>query len=190
MMEKTEAGSVSDAERTSPPKSPSPVPGEGDLKARDDQRRVWEDVPQRAIKKSASKELWEMLKPLAREKRIQPTPSEDRLWAGLRNRQLNGLKFRRQHAIERFIVDFYCSDLGLVVEVDGEIHDYIQEEDALRQEALEALGFTVMRFKNAQVNNDLNSVLETISSSAERILVLRNTPSVTPSPGTGEGAGG
>jgi very-short-patch-repair endonuclease len=112
------------------------------------------------------------------------------LWSGLRNRQLDGLKFRRQHAIERFIVDFYCSDLGLIIEVDGEIHDYTVEEDALRQQALEALGFTVLRFKNTQVDNELSSVLEAISISAERVLELRNSPSVTPSPGTGEGAGG
>lgn len=142
------------------------------------------------MKKSASKALWEMLKPLAREKRAQPTPSQDRLWAGLRNRQLNGLKFRRQHAIDRFIVDFYCSELALIIEVDGEIHDYTMEEDALRQEALEALGFTVLRVTNAKVDNALSAVLEAISAAAEGILGSGNSLPVTPSPCTGEGAGG
>ncbi|MCS6918857.1 MAG: rRNA maturation RNAse YbeY, partial [Fimbriimonadales bacterium] len=69
-------------------------------------------------------ELWELLKPLARQKRREPTPAEKRLWKYLRNRQLLGFKFRRQHTIERFIVDFYCPEAKLVIEVDGEIHDY------------------------------------------------------------------
>lgn len=182
---------VSEARRTSPPKSPSPVPGEGDLEVRDNSEfYAWERIPQRAMKKSASKALWEMLKPLAREKRREPTASEDKLWAELRNRQFNGLKFRRQYAIERFIVDFYCSELALIIEVDGEIHDYTVVEDALRQEALEALGFTVIRFRNEQVDSNLPAVLGEIMAASNVILLSRNLPSVIPSPCTGERAGG
>ena len=60
--------------------------------------------------------------------RCEPTPSEKRLWQKLRQKQLLGFKFRRQQAIDRFIVDFYCAKARLVVEVDGGIHDYTQEE--------------------------------------------------------------
>jgi very-short-patch-repair endonuclease len=78
-------------------------------------------------------ELWEKLKPLARQKRKEPTHAEKLLWQHLRNRQLRGFKFRRQHSIERFIVDFYCAEGGLVLEVDGPFHDYQPEEDKIRE---------------------------------------------------------
>jgi len=87
-------------------------------------------------------EWWEKLKPLARQKRHEPTPAEDALWQLLRGRRTAGFKFRRQHAIERFVVDFYCHEAHLIVEVDGEIHEYTREEDMLRQSFLEALNFT------------------------------------------------
>ena len=80
---------------------------------------------------STPPELWEKLQPLARQKRYEPTPAEDALWQQLRRNQI-GAHFRRQHTIERFIVDFYCAAIKLVVEVDGGIHDYTQEEDAIR----------------------------------------------------------
>src|SRR5579872_4585554 len=78
-------------------------------------------------------ELWRKLKVLAQQKRCEPTPAEDALWQHLRGRQLLDLKFRRQHTIERFIVDFYCKEEQLVIEVDGSIHDYNIIEDAIRQ---------------------------------------------------------
>ncbi|MEA3345370.1 MAG: type ISP restriction/modification enzyme [Chloroflexota bacterium] len=78
--------------------------------------------------------------------------------------QLLGFKFRRQHAIDRFIVDFYCSKAHLVVEVEGPIHQYTEEEDAIRQEFLESLGFRVLRFTNDEVNNALDSVTERIAA--------------------------
>src|SRR5262249_52933677 len=64
----------------------------------------------------SSGHLWEKLKPLAKQMRVEPTPAEGRLWEHLRNRQVNGLKFRRQHSIERFVVDFYCAEEKLIVE--------------------------------------------------------------------------
>ena len=76
--------------------------------------------------------LWGKLKPLAREMRHAPTPAEQGLWQALRNRRL-GVRFRRQHTIGRFIVDFYAHEARLVVEVDGPIHAYTPEEDALQQ---------------------------------------------------------
>jgi len=108
--------------------------------------------------------LWEKLKPLAREMRRHPTPAEDKLWQRLRNRKLLGLKFRRQHALDRFIVDFYCSEAHLVVEVEGPIHQYRQEEDGIRRELLESLGLRVLRFTNDEVNSALDSVVERIAA--------------------------
>ena len=96
--------------------------------------------------------------------RCEPTPAEEKLWQKLRNKQLLGLKFRRQHSIERFIVDFYCGKVRLVVEVDGSIHDYTQEEDALRQAFLESLGLRVLRFSNAEVLDSVDRVLEVIAA--------------------------
>ncbi len=109
-------------------------------------------------------ELWEKLKPLARQMRRQPTRAENELWRRLRNRQLLGCKFRRQHAIERFIIDFYCGEAQLIVEVDGPTHDYTQEEDAIRQAFLESQGLKVLRFVNQDVAANLEGVLETIAA--------------------------
>jgi very-short-patch-repair endonuclease len=96
--------------------------------------------------------------------RHAPTPAEDKLWQRLRNRQLHGFKFRRQHAIERFIVDLYCAEARLIVEVEGAIHQYTQEEDAIRQEFLESLCLRVLRFTNDEINTSLDKVLEKISA--------------------------
>ena len=95
-------------------------------------------------------ELWARLKPLAREKRAEPTEAEDRLWQALRRRGA-GSKFRRQHTIDRFSVDFYCAGARLVVEVDGPIHEFTRADDAIRQEHLKSLGLRVLRFKNEEV---------------------------------------
>jgi very-short-patch-repair endonuclease len=106
-----------------------------------------------------SPELWAKLKPLARQMRHEPTPAEQKLWQRLRGKQLMGLKFRRQHPIDRFIVDFYCRQARLVVEVDGPIHDYTVEEDAIRQEFIEFQGLRVLRFTNDQVLREIEAVL-------------------------------
>ena len=110
-------------------------------------------------------ELWEKLKPLARQMRREPTPAEELLWQKLRQKQLLGFKFRRQQAIDRFIVDFYCAEARLVVEVDGEIHDYTQQEDRIRQEFLQGLGMRVLRFRNEDVLLAVEGVLAGCASS-------------------------
>jgi very-short-patch-repair endonuclease len=110
---------------------------------------------------------WVRLKPLARQMRHEPTRAEDALWQRLRNRQIGGAKFRRQHAIERFIVDFCCPEHSLILEVDGEIHQYTQEEDAIRQAYLESLGFTVLRFSNQAVMENPTRVEEIIHSAVK-----------------------
>ena len=111
--------------------------------------------------------LWEMLKPLGRQMRKEPTPAEKKLWERVRKKRILGHKFRRQHAIDRFIVDFCCADARLIVEVDGPIHDYTQEEDAIRQEFLESLGFQVVRFTNDEVLNEIDRVVEAIETAVQ-----------------------
>lgn len=75
-----------------------------------------------------------------------------------------GLKFRRQHALSRFIADFYCHEKKLVIEVDGEIHDLpdIQENDNAKESWLKELGLKVIRFTNQQILNEMNQVLDEI----------------------------
>nr|WP_230966578.1 endonuclease domain-containing protein [Nostoc commune] len=105
---------------------------------------------------------------MARQNRCEPTPAEKLLWQKLRDKQLLGFKFRRQQTIDRFIVDFYCNEARLVVEVDGEIHDYTQQEDAIRQEFLESLGLKVVRFRNEDVLERMEGVLQDIGAWLQR----------------------
>jgi len=109
----------------------------------------------------ADKELYKILKLKAQELRYNPTKAEKILWEKLKQSSL-GVKFRRQHIINRYIVDFYCLEISLVIELDGEIHEYQQEEDKLREEILESLGCKILRFKNDEIYNDLEVVLQKI----------------------------
>jgi very-short-patch-repair endonuclease len=98
----------------------------------------------------------------ARQLRLQLTKAESHLWQALKNRQLNGLRFRAQHPVGQFILDFYCPSCKLAIEVDGDIHIDRTEEDAARTEQLEAYGYRVLRFSNEEIINNLDRVLETI----------------------------
>jgi len=113
---------------------------------------------------TASSKQWEKLKPSARHMRHKPTSAEDMLWQQLRNRQVMGQKFRRQHAVHGFIADFACIERFLIIEVDGEIHDQPEhhERDIARQAVLEAHGFKVLRFTNAEVMGAIQAVLARI----------------------------
>lgn len=91
------------------------------------------------------------LRERAREFRQPLTPAEADLWRALRGRNLSGYKFRRQHPIDRFIVDFYCAEKKLVIEVDGDVHATQEAYDAARTEWLEAQGYIVIRFTNTDV---------------------------------------
>jgi leucyl-tRNA synthetase len=95
----------------------------------------------------------------AREMRHPQTPAEAALWRALRNRQLR-FKFRRQHPIDRFIIDFYCAEAKLLIEVDGASHLEPEqiEYDKLRTEYLEELGYKVIRFKNDDVKFNIDGV--------------------------------
>src|SRR5690606_789572 len=109
-------------------------------------------------------ELKQKMHVLASELRREPTTSEDVLWQALRNRKLEGRKFRRQHPIGAFVVDFLCAEEMLVVEVDGKIHESQREADALRQEIIESLGLRFVRVTAEQVESDLPNVLNVIRS--------------------------
>ncbi|MGA1410764.1 MAG: endonuclease domain-containing protein [Prochlorotrichaceae cyanobacterium] len=106
----------------------------------------------------------------ARKLRQNLTPAEERLWNALRGRKLKGLRFRCQHPVGRFILDFYCPSCKLVVEVDGGIHDQQQDYDKARSDRLEAFGYKVLRFTNDAVMNDLSNVLSEI---AEAVALAR-----------------
>ena len=97
----------------------------------------------------------------ARALRQRMTPPEEKMWQLLRNSQFHNLKFRRQHPIRRFIVDFYCHEHKLVVEIDGSIHnsEIQKERDENRTFMIEELGLKVIRFENQKVMNDISTVL-------------------------------
>ena len=101
----------------------------------------------------------------ARELREQLTPAERVLWSRLRNRQLLGLKFRRQFPIEGFIADFCCYEARLILEVDGKVHAEPSQRahDENRDIFLHSLGYKVLRFSNQQVLTSLQSVLDQIA---------------------------
>jgi very-short-patch-repair endonuclease len=86
------------------------------------------------------------------------------LWSRLRDRKLFKVKFRRQHPIDIFIVDFYCHELKLVIEIDGEVHldQDIKNYDLGREADLEKFGITILRFTNDQVQFNLDLVMERI----------------------------
>jgi very-short-patch-repair endonuclease len=98
----------------------------------------------------------------ARTLRKQMTPAEKLLWQHLRYKQIGGARFRRQHPIGRFIVDFYCPEHRLIVEVDGDVHVTQAGYDEARTALLEEQGYRVIRFTNQQVYQQMSAVLETI----------------------------
>lgn len=102
----------------------------------------------------------------AAELRKNTTPAEQALWEKLRKGQLYGLHFRRQHPIGKFIVDFYCPKLFLIIELDGEIHDkpIVDERDKGREHELKQMGLKVLRFKNEEVLNSIDDVLQKIEA--------------------------
>ncbi|MEL6918027.1 MAG: endonuclease domain-containing protein [Bacteroidota bacterium] len=99
-----------------------------------------------------------------KELRNNLTPAEAFLWTHLKNRKLEGRKFRRQHSVENYIVDFFCYEEKLVIELDGEIHNDPSQiiYDAKRTKRLMDLGHRVLRFENKLVFDNLPSVLKEI----------------------------
>ncbi|MCC6636415.1 MAG: endonuclease domain-containing protein [Ignavibacteriaceae bacterium] len=105
----------------------------------------------------------EYLKDRRQELRNNATPTEKLLWAELKNKQ-TGYKFRRQFSVGNYILDFYCAELKLCVEIDGPTHYGMKasEYDAVRQKFLESLGITVVRFTNHEVYESPYRVVERI----------------------------
>ncbi|HEX5369860.1 MAG TPA: DUF559 domain-containing protein [Dehalococcoidia bacterium] len=130
----------------------------------------------------ASTELWTKLRLVARDMRAHPTRAEELLWQRLKGKQLAELKFRRQHTIDRFIVDFYCAETAVVIELDGAAHDGRHLEDEARQQHLEHLGLRVLRFRNDDVEQHINEVLATIKTFTAEFCVNAAHPSIPSSP--------
>ncbi|MBL8797016.1 MAG: endonuclease domain-containing protein [Planctomycetia bacterium] len=98
----------------------------------------------------------------ARRLRKESTPAEKILWSILRDRRLQGFKFRRQQPLGPYVVDFFCAQLRLILELDGESHVGREHEDAARQQWLEQQGIRVLRFWNPDIYDDREAVLESI----------------------------
>jgi very-short-patch-repair endonuclease len=94
------------------------------------------------------------------------TPAEKHLWNALKNKQLIGLRFRRQHPVGNFILDFYCPACKLAIEVDGNIHDFQQDYDAARSAEIERHGYVIIRFRNDEIVANLTQVLASIEAVA------------------------
>jgi len=98
------------------------------------------------------------------------TLGEISLWREIKAKKL-GYRFSRQIPVDQFIVDFYCKELNLAIEVDGSIHfrEGAQEKDAIRQKRLESLGVTVIRFGDGDAKNNLSWAIEEIKKEIERL---------------------
>lgn len=147
-------------ERPSPP-APSPAAGEG-------QRFHAENVP------------------AARRLRSESTPTETILWALLRDRRCLGLKFRRQHPVGAFVLDFYCEELKVAIEVDGGIHDNPEQRarDEVRQQILEDLAIRFIRVPAHLLNNDRVAVMQFLT---QTLSTMKGNPLPSRERGRGEG---
>lgn len=107
---------------------------------------------------------WKSMQQRRIELRDSATQAEQLLWERLKSRHLNGHKFRRQHGIGRYVVDFYHGKSQTVIELDGSMHDVseIAENDRYRQQFLEDLGYRFLRFRNEEVLNDIELVLQRV----------------------------
>jgi len=94
--------------------------------------------------------------------RNNSTPAECELWKYLKAKKVCGLKFRRQHSIDNYILDFYCPQIKLGIELDGAYHVYNEEYDSLRDSILERQGIIVLRYENVMVFEHIDTVLDDI----------------------------
>ena len=114
----------------------------------------------------------------ARENRKNPTPAEKKLWYEvLSNKRLGNLKFTRQKPLAEYIVDFYCAELMIAIEIDGDTHASQEQYDKRRTEILNKYGVEVIRYTNAEVLNNLEGVYQHL---CERISVIKSAKSKTP----------
>ena len=109
------------------------------------------------------------LKQNSRTLRSNQTDEEQTLWFHLRKRNILNYQFYRQRPIGKYIADFVCLKIKLIIEVDGSDHDYRYEEDVTRQKELESLGFYVFRVRNGQIRKNLQGVVEAITQVAQSL---------------------
>jgi very-short-patch-repair endonuclease len=115
------------------------------------------------------------LKQKAKELRNNSTLSETLLWQKIKNKAL-GVGFHRQVPIDEYIVDFYCHEIKLAIEIDGSSHDMKDEYDCARQTVLESFGVVVMRFKDIEVKQDLRRVIRVLEGRVGGLLSKGTSP--------------
>jgi very-short-patch-repair endonuclease len=120
----------------------------------------------------------------SRKLRSEMTEAEAVLWKHLRNRKLEGFKFRRQQIVEGFIVDFFCEEAKLVVEVDGGVHDTEEQKkiDEHRREVFKIRGLVEIRFKNVVIVETIESVLKSIRETVVNRVFFRSVRNNRPHP--------
>ncbi len=145
--------------------SPPPLRGRSDREA----------VREGGTEKPAHRDVSPLHRSRAKNLRRTMTDAESRLWYALRAHRLDGLSFRRQTPIGRYIVDFVCLDLRLIIELDGGQHTE-SKKDEVRDRWLKSKGYRVLRFWNSDVLKNRNAVLETILDAASKATPLPNPP--------------
>lgn len=144
-------------------------------------RKLWEKSPTPALPKGKGEEVrkkymtarpstYKLLKKLQEQRKKQTTPAERVLWESLKTKQLS-YKFRKQHIIDEFIVDFVCLEKKLIIEVDGKYHETPEQEEAdnLRTEILTDFGYKVIKFTNEEVIGNIDNVLENIKETLKSL---------------------
>lgn len=106
----------------------------------------------------------------ARVLRSNMTKAEIILWSRLRSKKISGYKFRRQQPILEYITDFYCDELRLIIEVDGEIHEEKKMSDSIRDNMLRMNGYKILHLSNLEVETNLNSAIALVTSFINEIL--------------------
>ena len=112
------------------------------------------------------------LREFARQLRNNSTLSQVLLWKQIKGKGL-GVKFKRQVPMLEYIVDFYCQEIGLAIEVDGNIHDFRYLEDTQRQQEIEKYGVIFIRFSNEEIKNNMFSVILSLESKIEELKAER-----------------
>ncbi len=165
------------------PPAPPPLAGEGGIGPSPASGGGWREAPGEGKQPSPAKPLPPDILAHARELRGHQTDAEHLLWEVLRAKRFLGLKFRRQHPFGRYILDFYCDELKLAIELDGGQHAEQQAYDAERTRYLGQQGLRVLRYWNNEVLAETEAVLEAIYQEIQR----RMPSPLTPPPPAGEG---
>ena len=103
--------------------------------------------------------------------RNNPTPWERKLWRYLSKSQLSGYKFRRQYGIDKYVVDFYCPQIKLIIELDGGGHfsERLKKSDKARQLEIESSGYHILRYTNDEIDRNISGVLENLKQHCTRL---------------------